>query len=49
MVAAAAAMAATGAIPFSGILVLQIVGFLRALREERPGAGAAARAGGGAA
>jgi len=31
----ARAMAATGAIPFSAILILQIVGFLRALREER--------------
>ena len=36
----ARAMAATGAIPFSGILVLQVVGFLRALRAERPGGGA---------
>lgn len=34
----ARAMAALGAIPFSAILVLQIVGFLRALRRER-GAG----------
>jgi glycine betaine transporter len=40
----ARAMAALGAIPFSAILVLQIVGFLRALRLERDGApmGAAA-------
>ncbi len=34
----ARAIAATGAIPFSAILILQVVGFLRALREEgRPG------------
>ena len=33
----ARAMAALGAIPFSVILVLQIVGFLRALRLERDG------------
>jgi glycine betaine transporter len=31
----ARAMAATGAIPFSAILILQVVGFLRALRAER--------------
>ena len=37
----ARAMAATGAIPFSAILLLQVVGLLRALREDRaegPGA-----------
>ncbi|HKK29157.1 MAG TPA: BCCT family transporter [Alphaproteobacteria bacterium] len=34
----ARAMAATGAIPFSAILMLQVIGFLRALREERRGA-----------
>jgi glycine betaine transporter len=33
----ARAMAATGAIPFSAILILQVVGFLRALRRERGG------------
>jgi glycine betaine transporter len=33
----ARAMAATGAIPFSAILVLQVVGLLRALREEEGG------------
>ncbi|MEO3435332.1 BCCT family transporter [Inquilinus sp. CAU 1745] len=34
----AKAMAITGAIPYTFIVLLQLVGFLRALREERPGA-----------
>jgi glycine betaine transporter len=37
----ARAMATLGAIPFSAVLILQVVGFLRALGEEdRPAAGA---------
>jgi glycine betaine transporter len=39
----AKAMAITGAIPFTFIVLLQIVGLLRALREERLGVPAAAR------
>jgi glycine betaine transporter len=35
---AARAMAAAGAIPFSAVLVLQVLGFLKALRHERIGA-----------
>ncbi len=35
-VAVAKAMAITGAIPFTVIVLLQIVGFLRAIRQERP-------------
>ena len=35
-VAVAKAMAITGALPFSVILLLQIVGFLREIRHERP-------------
>lgn len=38
----ARAIPSTGAIPFSAIPVLQIVGFLRVLRVERPGEQAAA-------
>jgi len=34
----AKAMAVTGAIPFSVVLLLQVVGFLRAIRSERGGA-----------
>ena len=32
----AKAMAVTGAVPFSVVLLLQVVGFLRAIRSERP-------------
>jgi glycine betaine transporter len=39
----AKAMAITGAIPYTFIVLVQLVGFLRALREERLGAAAAAR------
>jgi choline-glycine betaine transporter len=31
----AKAMAVTGAVPFSVVLLLQVVGFLRAIREEK--------------
>ena len=37
-VAVARSMAAVGAIPFAAVLILQIVGFLRALRAEGPAA-----------
>jgi glycine betaine transporter len=37
---AARAMAASGAIPFSAILVLQVAGFLKTLRRQEGGAGA---------
>jgi hypothetical protein len=40
----AKAMAITGAIPYTFIVLVQLVGFLRALREERLGVPAAARA-----
>jgi choline-glycine betaine transporter len=35
-VTVAKAMAITGAIPFTAIVLLQIVGFLREIRKERP-------------
>jgi glycine betaine transporter len=41
----AKAMAITGAIPYTFIVLVQLVGFLRALREERLGAPMAATAG----
>jgi glycine betaine transporter len=43
-VAVARSMAAVGAIPFAAVLILQIVGFLRELRRERPGAAASTAA-----
>lgn len=42
---AARAMAASGAIPFSAILMLQVAGFLRTLRRQEGDAGAPPLAG----